>query len=59
MSVESGIGFGRVIIILVASYFVIKWGVKNGIKQYYEEKEQEEKMKKQLEKYHNEKEDKQ
>ena len=54
MSGEVGIGFGRVIIILVASYFVIKWGVKNGIKQYYEEKEQEKKMKKKLEEYHNE-----
>ena len=39
---ELGISAGTGIIILIALYFVIKWGVKNGIKQYYQEKEQEE-----------------
>ena len=41
---ELGISYGTAIIILIALYFIIKWGVKNGIKQYFEEKEQEEKM---------------
>lgn len=52
---ELGISGGTAIIILFALYFVIKWAVKNGIKQYYEEKEEEEKMKAQLEEYHKEK----
>ena len=42
--IELGISYGTAIIILIALYFIIKWGVKNGIKQYFEEKEQEEKM---------------
>ena len=41
---ELGISYGTAIIILIALNFIIKWGVKNGIKQYFEEKEQEEKM---------------
>ena len=53
---ELGISGGTAIIILIALYFVIKWAVKNGIKQYYEEKEQEIKMKAQLEEYHKEQE---
>ena len=52
---ELGISYGTAIIILIALYFIIKWGVKNGIKQYFEEKEQEEKMKQQLEEYHTKK----
>lgn len=52
---ELGISGGTAIIILFALYFVIKWAVKNGIKQYYEEKEEKEKMKTQLEEYHKEK----
>lgn len=52
---ELGISGGTAIIILIALYFIIKWAVKNGIKQYYEEKEQETKMKAQLEEYHKEK----
>lgn len=52
---ELGISSGTGIIILIALYFVIKWAVKNGIKQYYEEKEQETTMKSQLEEYHKEK----
>ena len=52
---ELGISYGTAIIILIALYFIIKWGGKNGIKQYFEEKEQEEKMKQQLEEYHTKK----
>lgn len=52
---ELGISGGTAIIILFALYFVIKWAVKNGIKQYYEEKEEKEKVKTQLEEYHKEK----
>ena len=36
---ELGISGGTAIIILFALYFVIKWAVKNGIQDYYEEKE--------------------
>lgn len=43
---ELGISGGSAIIILIALYFVIKWGVKNGIKQYFEEKDEEEKNEK-------------
>ena len=32
---ELGISGGTAIIILIALYFVIKWAVKNGIKQAY------------------------
>lgn len=52
---ELGISWGNAIVILIALYFVIKWAVKNGIKQYYEEKEQEETMRAQLEQYDKEK----
>lgn len=45
---ELGISSGTAIIVLFALYFVIKQGVKNGIKQYYAEKEKEEVMKQQL-----------
>lgn len=34
---ELGISSGTAVIILIALYFVIKWGVKNGIKDYFEE----------------------
>ena len=32
---ELGISAGTAIIVLIALYFVIKWGVKNGIKEAY------------------------
>ena len=32
---ELGISFGTVLIILLALYFIIKWAVKNGIKEAY------------------------
>jgi len=32
---ELGISGGTVIIILIALYFIVKWAVKNGIKQAY------------------------
>lgn len=32
-----GIGLGRFIVILVFGYFTIKWAVKNGIRDAYEE----------------------
>lgn len=32
-----GIGLGRFVIILLCIYFIVKWAVKNGIKEYYEE----------------------
>lgn len=34
---ELGISGGTAIIILIALYFIIKWAVKNGIKEAYEE----------------------
>lgn len=34
---ELGISGGTAIIVLVALYFVIKWAVKNGVKEAYEE----------------------
>lgn len=34
---ELGISFGTAMIVLIALYFVIKWGVKNGIRDYYDE----------------------
>ncbi|MBQ8297179.1 MAG: hypothetical protein IJX77_05290 [Ruminococcus sp.] len=43
---ELGISFGTAIVVLIALYFVIKWGVKNGIEQYFEEKQQKNKKKK-------------
>lgn len=32
---ELGISGGTAIIVLIASYFIIKWAVKNGIKEAY------------------------
>ena len=32
---ELGISFGTALIILLALYFIIKWAVKNGIKEAY------------------------
>ena len=32
---ELGISFGTALIILIALYFIIKWAVKNGIKEAY------------------------
>ena len=34
---ELGISAGTAIIILFASYYIIKWAVKNGIKEYHED----------------------
>ena len=34
---ELGISGGTAIIVLIALYFVVKWGVKNGITEAYEE----------------------
>ena len=34
---ELGISGGTAIIVLIALYFVIKWAVKNGVKQAYED----------------------
>lgn len=42
---ELGMSFGTSIIVLIALYFVIKHGVKNGIKQYYEEQAEDAEMK--------------
>lgn len=53
LSVSAAIG----IVVLFALYFVIKHGVKNGIKQYFSEKQQEEAMKAQLEQARTEKEE--
>ena len=39
---ELGISAGTGIIILIALYFVIKWGVKSGIRQCFEEFEKSE-----------------
>ena len=32
---ELGISFGTALIVLLAIYFIIKWAVKNGIKEAY------------------------
>ena len=32
---ELGISFGTAIIVLLALYFIVKWAVKNGIKEAY------------------------
>lgn len=42
---EIGISGGTAVAILLALYFVIKWGVKNGIRDYFAEKPQTEAMK--------------
>ena len=34
---ELGISFGTSLIVLIALYFVIKWAVKNGIKEAYKD----------------------
>lgn len=34
---ELGISGGSAIIVLIALYFIIKWAVKNGVKEAYEE----------------------
>ena len=38
-----GIGIGRFIVILLCIYFVVKWAVKKGIAEYYEEKDENKK----------------
>lgn len=43
---DLGISAGTAIIVLIALYFVIKWGVASGIKLYFKEKEKSEEMKK-------------
>lgn len=43
---ELGISGGTALVILIALYFIIKWAVKNGIKEAYEEiKEKRQKRK--------------
>lgn len=32
---ELGISFGTAVILLIALYFIVKWAVKNGIKEAY------------------------
>lgn len=39
---DLGISAGTAIMVLIAFYFVIKHGVKNGIRSYFAEKEEEE-----------------
>lgn len=34
---ELGISGGTAVIVLIALYFIIKWAVKNGVKEAYEE----------------------
>ena len=34
---ELGISGGAIIIVLIALYFIVKWAVKNGVKEAYEE----------------------
>ena len=53
---ELEISSGTAIIVLIALYFIIKWGVKNGIRDYFTEEEQKESMLKRYEEYHNEQE---
>ena len=36
---ELGISMGTAIVILIALYFVIKWAVRNGIRDFFEEME--------------------
>lgn len=45
---ELGISLGTAIIILIALYFIIKWGVKNGIRDFFEDMDGEEQMQKYL-----------
>lgn len=52
MLAQLGVTIGMAVPFFIIAYFVIKWAVKNGIKQYYAEKEQFEKMKQQLDEYH-------
>lgn len=52
-----GVNAGMVMVVLLALYFVIKHGVKNGIRQYFNEKQQEEEMKAQLEQLRTKKEE--
>lgn len=49
---ELCINIGTMIPFFIILYFVVKWAVKNGIRQYYSEKEQYKKMKQQLDEYH-------
>ena len=34
---ELGISFGTALIVLIALYFIVKWAVKNGIKEAYKD----------------------
>lgn len=34
---ELGISFGTALVILIALYFIVKWAVKNGIKEAYKD----------------------
>ncbi|MBQ1992522.1 MAG: hypothetical protein II233_07105 [Clostridia bacterium] len=42
---DLGISGGTAIIVLIALYFIIKWAVKNGIKEAYEDIEKKENKK--------------
>lgn len=48
---ELGISMGTAIVVLAALYFIIKWGVKNGITQFLEEEKQGKAIMKLLEAY--------
>lgn len=52
MLIQLGVDIGMMVPFFIILYFVIKWAVKNGIKQYYSENEQYKKMIQQLDEYH-------
>ena len=56
---ELGISAGTGIILLIALYFVIKWGVKNGIRDFFDEFEESKMYEKLLQCYERFKETKQ
>lgn len=55
MFIQYSVAIGMMIPFFIIEYFVIKWAVKNGIKQYYTEKEQFEKLTRQLDEHHKKK----
>ena len=55
MFIQYSVAIGMMIPFFIIEYFVIKWAVKNGIKQYYAEKEQFEKLTRQLDEHHKKK----
>ncbi|WP_300857575.1 DUF6019 family protein [uncultured Clostridium sp.] len=48
---ELGISGGTAIIILITLYFIIKWGVKNGVKEAYKDIKENKLSKNKLDKY--------